>query len=142
MNLSEAVESSSKSSKGRCCLFVQLSPTEGVKFYHTEEMRDKAAESQRRASVLGLGPKVGEFCEMPALQSWEWPHRWPESTNTVYGYITQVAEIRELTPEEFDYLTESLVFHRFDIADLAENFNVGIVDGLPVCIDFDPIGVA
>lgn len=141
MNVAEEVEKSSKSSGGHCCLFVQLSNSEGVKFYHTKKIRDQAANAQRKASNLKLGPRVGEFCEMPALQSWHWPHRWPLETTKVYGYITQVAEIRVLTVEEFDYLQTALIYNSFDVADIDYAFNVGVIDGMPVCIDFDPFPV-
>lgn len=143
MNWSEekahVVESSRESDCGSCCLFIPLSETEGVKFYHSAYIRDASAKSQARAYALGLAPKVGEFCEMPVFSLCDWPNSWPNDTSKAYGYVTQIAELRELEPEEFDYLQSSMIEHGFCVADIDSRFNVGVIDGMPVCIDFDPI---
>lgn len=143
MNWSEekahVVESSRESSSGSCCLFIPLSETEGVKFYHSEEMRDGAAKLQGRAYALGFAPEVGAFCEMPVLESWTFPRHWPNDTSKVYGYVTEIAELRSLDREEFDYLQTIMMENGFRVRDIDYQFNVGIVNGMPVCIDFDPI---
>lgn len=143
MNLSEELvttvtEQSSKSKGGCWCLFVPVSETEGVKFYHTKEIRDQAAALQREAASVSLGPKVGEFCEMPALQSWIWPTKWPLETNKVYGFVTQIATIRHLADEEMEYLIAALESAGISTNDIHSSLNVGIIDGMPVRIDFDP----
>lgn len=76
---------------------------------------------------------------MPVLASWSYPNRWPDDIRKVYGFVTRIAELRELEPEEFDYLQSSMIEHGFCVADIDSRFNVGVIDGMPVCIDFDPI---
>lgn len=140
MTLSQELvaEKSSNSKKGKWCFFVPLSETEGVKFYHTKDLRNQAAELQEQAASVSLGPKVGEYCEMPALQSWEWPENWPLETEKVYGYITQIAEIRILEEEEMDYLRCALEAAGLSTNDIHKTLNVGLINGMPVRIDFDP----
>lgn len=134
----EAVASSSSSVHGKWCIFVSLSETEGVKFYETKKLRDEAAELQREAAKYGLGPNVGAFCEMPIIQSWDIPDNW-EQYEIGYGYITQKADTRSLTDEEFEELIDDLHYHGLSTSDLNQSLNCGIIDGKPVRIDFDPV---
>lgn len=139
-NKTLTVECSSESFNGSWCVFVPLSATEGVKFYHDPEIRDRAAELQRIAHSEGYGPAVGEFCTMPRLHSWHQPSRWPEETRTVYGYVTEIAEdVGKIAyhSEEFEELRNRIDEAGYDSSDVHE-CNVGRIDGKIVCIDFDP----
>lgn len=133
-----AAQESEESRNGCWCIFVPLSDTEGVKFYHRPEVRDAAMEHQKRAHSLGFGPAVGETCEMPMLETWPKPECWNVRPTKVYGYVTELAEgVGEWDGEAFDFLCEVMQEYGESTVDLHEG-NMGWINGYPVCIDFDP----
>lgn len=129
----------SPQSNGVFCLFVQLSETEGVKFYKSANLRDRAAAHQTEAYAAGLAPRVGASCEMPCLASWKRPDSWREEViETVYGYVTEVAtDVGRLKDNELRFLLFAMQEHNFRTDDM-HCLNAGKVNGWPVCIDFDP----
>lgn len=136
---SKAEENSDQSRHGRWCVFVPLSDTEGVKLYHSKEIRDGAMELQAYAASWGMGPKVGEACEMPRIDSWTGPDKWPMELNTVYGFITEIIDTTFPKGEDmelFERLCEKFGISTKDICGLNAGFS--LVDGLPLRYDFDP----
>jgi hypothetical protein len=147
MNWSEeketAVCSSSKSDNGNWCLYVQLSPLEGVKFYHRADIRDQAANLQRSAAAVGLGPMVGEFCEMPCLASWDMPERWLNAKinpgDKVYGFVTERVFPDYMPQDEYFPFIEKMKNAGISTKDMYNGMNCGrTFDGRAVRFDFDP----
>lgn len=129
------------SNSGSWCIFVPLSKTEGVKFYHTEKIRDEAAKLQGRAHKVGLGPKVGGKCEMPLMAGWHLPCRVRETPKRVYGYITQLVDIGTF-PEirEYERFEKKCLRHGISTRDMTMYSNCGYLpNGKLVRYDFDPV---
>lgn len=131
--------SKNPSSSGCWCVFVPLSETEGVKFYHNEETRDKAAALQRKAFDVGLGPAVGGFCEMPFLDTWTVPYRLEHDPPTkVYGYITEMADAGPMSHENYQAFCAWASEYDISTDDTSSGMNIGMLRGAPVRFDFDP----
>jgi hypothetical protein len=141
MEINESTLSSSQSSSGCWCIFVPLSDTQGVKFYHAPEVRDAAAKLQSEAHAVGVGPEVGYFCEMPYLASWDMPSGWHgEAPDTVYGYITELVDDSGLETKDFQKLLDRCREHGISVGDLGSYLNTGysLKTGEPLKYDFDP----
>lgn len=131
-----------KTSRGAFCLFVKLSETQGVKFYATAAYRDQAMKAQDAAHAVACGPAVYGKLDMDVLASWIQPKTWSYGppVSKVYGYVTDIVEVRPLTRDEFVNLWRRLELHEMTSDDISSEFNTGLtLSGVPVRYDFDPV---
>lgn len=119
-----------KAKFGCCCMFVPLDSKRGVKLYTSKEERDISYFRQKKASKLGLGPKVFK----------RFSYREPIEVIFQYGYVTEVAKQGRLIWNDYNpklvKLKNKLEYHGFDTGDVIGP-NIGYIGKKLVCIDFD-----
>lgn len=128
-----------KSRHGARCAFISINKHEGVKLYRYKTERDFAFRMQQKAAKFKIGPKAIKKIDLPRLLHIDLP--WG-NTNFKYGYITQKAQVaspsnyKVLSGSQYVWLCNKMNKHGFRVQDVHAN-NVGLIDGKPVCIDFD-----
>lgn len=126
---------------GSSCIYLPLSKTVGVKLYRTKRARNITHERQVYAAKYGLAPLCGNRfslnCYYIRHENGDNDEFSSVMHNTVYGYLTQIAEIRDEVDESEFYLIRSQL-KEIGIAhcDLWEG-NVGYIKNKIICIDFD-----
>jgi hypothetical protein len=128
--------------RGVACMFVKLNEQWGLKVYRDSDTRDSCYRDQKRMATYGFGPQVG-----PSFK-----------VGYFYVYVTQVAMPlmdaadgnmdRDDFWREFDELNQNHILRRmirelqgkmkakgWELDDAHVN-NIGVIDGLLVCIDF------
>ena len=129
---------------GCWCVYVPVSPTHGVKFYRSPEIRDMAMVAQECAYEVDCGPAVGEACEITA-SGFPVPDRWEnhdDSTPTqLHGYITEAVDTSShLDGGDWQELSRRLHENGFSTRDSCSSYNTGYrQDGIAVLFDFDPL---
>lgn len=129
-----------EASSGCECFFIKHTNF-GIKLYICEAEANRVASRQRTASKHGLGPevlsKVVEY-DIPDDLSKLIAQRRPTLVGTVlYGYETEVVEIRSVTGEEINELVEKFAQKMGQALYDSSSSNVGFKEnGEMVCIDF------
>lgn len=114
-------------------VFIRLNNKLGIKICGHKRLRDNNYSHQESASLFGLGPEVYGKFDIEICNK------------TLYGYYTEVVEIfkdlenysKEYSHNDLNKLGKDLLSttgFRFDDSDYN---NVGIKNGVLVCIDFD-----
>jgi hypothetical protein len=130
---------SPNSNSGNWCIFVPLTKTEGVKFYMSQDMRDGAYDLQKKAHVVGLGPAVGDKCEMPFLDSWQLPGSEYNRSEIVYGYVTELCNTkRTIRMADYYAFVQKCQDYGISTNDTENGYNCGYLRGQVVRYDFDP----
>lgn len=130
-------------SSGVSCHYVKWTKYVGLKLYTEKSQRDRCAKLQRRVAKAGLAPEVGGTLEFEMLTC-TGVDDYGEDTSpdlewaTIYGYWTEHVRIPSRIPSYkrvhalWKGLRELGLLH-----DDLHKFNMGVIDGRLVCIDFD-----
>jgi hypothetical protein len=133
--------SSSDTSQGHWCIFVQISDTVGLKLYHSREMRDDTQALQETGHECGFAPKCwGEF-EMEFStedENLDTPHRWKD-TGYAFGYYTELVDIGNVDSDDSYELIENMSNKGFKTTDIGYYNNTGYCKktGILLCYDWD-----
>lgn len=127
----DRLSSSDQLPAGSCCTFVDLGKI-GAKIYRTGEEASTAYEHQARAFELGLGPAVGELFRIVIRAG-------ASHCLYIYGHLTETVKV----VSRIDYNDPRLILLKsamqeegFATNDVRYN-NVGLVEDMLVCLDFD-----
>jgi len=112
---------------GASCLFyIRLTEKFSIKLYGNKQERDEILYKQRVAHVCGIAPQ--SLCKVKVKK--------------YYGYITEHADTKTgLTLGQLDELLYKMHKLGFCTGDLGAYWNSGLINGKPVCIDFDSASV-
>lgn len=124
-----------KKTSGAEATLVKLNPKLGVKFYRTRKERDFAYKMQKFAYKNGIGPAALNKVRINGrgIQHGAGLVKW--------GYVTQLVESLRISHEDLTLLSARMDKCGLSIVDIAEDANVGLLNGRPVCIDFGPISM-
>jgi len=129
----------SPSASGSWCVFVKLDDTHGVKFYSSEDIRDRAMALQQAAYDVMCGPRVYGKCEMGWLDSWKTPNRWTEIPSMVFGYVTELVTLEPFSEVEYKCTRNKFLLNKISVHDINKRLNIGhTIGGNAVRYDFDP----
>ena len=125
---------------GLSCVFVKLNESVGAKIYSTQRERDRCHKIQTLASEHKIAPLVGDPFD---LECYMIRHNGIEAAvnyRKMYGYLTQVAEIRRSMYHIKDILGLEYDLYKIGIIhDDLHKGNIGFIKDKMVCIDFDAI---
>ena len=132
--------SSSETSTGHWCIFIQISDTVGLKLYHSKEMRDDTQALQETGHECGFAPKCwGEFDMEFSAEDNDTPHRWRD-TGHAFGYYTELVDTTiPVSVEDAEELTDDMEAKGFRTKDLGYYNNTGYCKktGVLFCYDWD-----
>lgn len=135
------------SDSGCSCVFIKINDKIGLKVYGSLRARNYAYKWQAKAHKAKVGPAVGEKISIfdtkhPITKAINRYTRrsWCTEAAPYYCYITQVVKIpgSGISHKQLMSIKKKLRKIKFATRDVETWHNTGLLDGRPVCYDFDP----